>query len=73
MESESIMEIYPGLACIWTKGNPSGLSSPIQSPSAPCSTYPVCVHVQPSTNQSLKHVGGMGVCLVFVSFLVMTI
>lgn len=41
-QSEFIMEIYPGLACIWTKGDPSGLSFFIEVHKLPSLYAHVC-------------------------------
>lgn len=67
------MEIDPELACIWTKGDLSG--SPLYSEvhKLPILHSSVCVCVRHSTNQSLMHVGGKGVCSGFVGFVVVTI
>lgn len=65
------MEIYPGLACIWTKSDPSGLSFYIEVHKLPILHTPGCVPVWHSTDQSLMLAGGK-VCVCRV-FLVMTV
>lgn len=67
------MEIYPELACIWTKGDPSGLPFYGEVHKLPILHSPVCVPICHSTNQSPMPVGGKGMCFVSVGVLVMTI
>lgn len=55
------MEIYPGLACIWTNGDLSGLSFFTEVHKLPILHTLVCAHIRQSTDQSLVCVGGKGV------------
>lgn len=62
---KSTIEIYPRLACIWTRSDPSGLSFYAEVHTLPTLHTSACVPMGHSTDQSLMPADGKGVRFVY--------